>query len=64
MSQQRTLTTAFAAAVCLLALAASARAQATRTWVSANGGTINSFQGNSLVNNTAPGAFSSTTLKQ
>jgi hypothetical protein len=34
------------------------------TGVSANGGAVNSFQGNSLINNTAPGAFSATTNKQ
>ena len=34
------------------------------TGVAANGGTLNSFQGNSLINNTAPGAFSGTTAKQ
>jgi hypothetical protein len=34
------------------------------TGVSANGGTVDSFQGNSLIGNPAPGAFSSTTNKQ
>ena len=34
------------------------------TGLSLNGGTIDSFQGNSLMANTAPGAFSSTTNKQ
>jgi parallel beta helix pectate lyase-like protein len=34
------------------------------TGLSPNGGTIDSFQGNSLIGNTAPGAFSSTTNKQ
>jgi hypothetical protein len=34
------------------------------TGLSPNGGTIDSFQGNSLIGNPAPGAFSSTTLKQ
>jgi hypothetical protein len=34
------------------------------TGVSANGGTVDSFQGNSLMGNTTPGAFSSTTNKQ
>ncbi len=34
------------------------------TGLSPNGGTIDSFQGNSLIGNGAPGAFSSTTLKQ
>jgi hypothetical protein len=34
------------------------------TGLNVNGGTINSFQGNSLINNPAPGAFSNTTLKQ
>jgi hypothetical protein len=34
------------------------------TGLSINGGTIDSFQGNSLMANTAPGAFSSTTNKQ
>ena len=32
--------------------------------LNANGGTIDSFQGNSLIGNPAPGAFSSTTNKQ
>jgi hypothetical protein len=34
------------------------------TGVLANGGTIDSFQGNSLIGNPTPGTFSSTTLKQ
>jgi hypothetical protein len=34
------------------------------TGVSTNFGTVNSFQGNSLINNTANGAFSTTTAKQ
>jgi hypothetical protein len=34
------------------------------TGISTNGGTIDSFQGNSLMGNTTPGAFSSTTNKQ
>jgi hypothetical protein len=34
------------------------------TGLNPNGGTIDSFQGNSLIGNTAPGAFSSTTNKQ
>ena len=34
------------------------------TGLSPNGGTIDSFQGNSLIGNTVPGAFSSTTNKQ
>ena len=34
------------------------------TGLSPNGGTIDSFQGNSLMANTAAGAFSSTTNKQ
>jgi hypothetical protein len=34
------------------------------TGLNANGGTIDSFQGNSLIGNVAPGAFSSTTNKQ
>jgi hypothetical protein len=34
------------------------------TGVSANGGTVDSFQGNSLIGNPAPGTFSSTTQKQ
>jgi hypothetical protein len=34
------------------------------TGLNANGGTIDSFQGNSLIGNPAPGAFSSTTNKQ
>ena len=34
------------------------------TGLSPNGGTIDSFQGNSLIGNTAPGAFSTTTNKQ
>ncbi len=34
------------------------------TGVSANGGTVDSFQGNSLIGNPVPGTFSSTTLKQ
>jgi hypothetical protein len=34
------------------------------TGISANGGTIDSFQGNSLIGNPAPGSFSSTTQKQ
>jgi hypothetical protein len=34
------------------------------TGISTNGGTIDSFQGNSLIGNTTPGAFSSTTNKQ
>jgi len=33
------------------------------TGLNLNGGTINSFQGNSLVNNTTPGSFSNITLK-
>jgi hypothetical protein len=32
--------------------------------VSANGGEMNSFGGNSLMKNTAPGSFTSTTAKQ
>jgi Right handed beta helix region len=34
------------------------------TGLDPNGGTIDSFQGNSLIGNTAPGAFSTTTNKQ
>jgi hypothetical protein len=34
------------------------------TGISTNGGTVDSFQGNSLMGNTTPGAFSSTTNKQ
>jgi hypothetical protein len=34
------------------------------TGLNPNGGTIDSFQGNSLIGNTAPGAFSTTTAKQ
>jgi Periplasmic copper-binding protein (NosD) len=34
------------------------------TGISLNGGTIESFQGNSLIGNTTPGAFSATTQKQ
>jgi hypothetical protein len=34
------------------------------TGISLNGGTIESFQGNSLIGNTTPGSFSATTLKQ
>jgi Right handed beta helix region len=34
------------------------------TGLSPNGGTVDSFQGNSLMGNTTPGAFSSTTNKQ
>jgi hypothetical protein len=34
------------------------------TGISLNGGTIESFQGNSLIGNTTPGAFSATTNKQ
>jgi parallel beta helix pectate lyase-like protein len=34
------------------------------TGLNPNGGTIDSFQGNSLIGNTAPGAFTTTTLKQ
>lgn len=34
------------------------------TGISLNGGTVDSFQGNSLFGNTTPGAFSTTTLKQ
>lgn len=34
------------------------------TGISQNSGTINSFQGNSLINNTTPGSFSNTTAKQ
>ncbi len=34
------------------------------TGLNPNGGTIDSFQGNSLIGNTAPGAFSTTTNKQ
>ena len=34
------------------------------TGLSANGGTIDSFQGNSLIGNPTPGAFSTTTQKQ
>jgi hypothetical protein len=34
------------------------------TGLNVNGGTINSFQGNSLINNPIPGAFSATTVKQ
>jgi hypothetical protein len=34
------------------------------TGLNANGGTIDSFQGNSLIGNPAPGSFSSTTNKQ
>jgi hypothetical protein len=34
------------------------------TGVSANGGTVDSFQGNSLIGNPTPGSFSSTTQKQ
>ncbi len=34
------------------------------TGVSANGGTVDSFQGNSLIGNPTPGTFSSTTQKQ
>ena len=36
----------------------------TATGLSTNGGTIDSFQGNSLMGNTVPGAFSTTTAKQ
>jgi len=34
------------------------------TGISTNSGTVDSFQGNSLIGNTTPGAFSSTTNKQ
>jgi hypothetical protein len=34
------------------------------TGISQNGGTVDSFQGNSLIGNSTPGAFSSTTNKQ
>jgi hypothetical protein len=34
------------------------------TGLAANGGTIDSFHGNSLIGNPAPGAFSTTTQKQ
>jgi len=34
------------------------------TGVNANGGTMDSFQGNSLIGNTVPGVFTTTTLKQ
>lgn len=34
------------------------------TGINPNGGTINSFQGNSLINNPVPGVFSATTNKQ
>jgi hypothetical protein len=34
------------------------------TGISANGGTVDSFQGNSLIGNPTPGSFSSTTQKQ
>jgi hypothetical protein len=34
------------------------------TGLNPNGGTIDSFQGNSLIGNTAPGVFSTTTNKQ
>ena len=52
-----------ASALCTIRLSDSILAQNT-TGLSPNGGAIDSFQGNSLMGNTTPGAFSSTTAKQ